>query len=237
MKVIITIFIFLLLARSVSASPSMVSYTATSNSSWSDGSGLNAFNITTTLRFTASYDCTTEGTTCHIGASQGTANLTVDYMVKILGLETNGSYLLAQVPTIVGDSSDIPLPIPPPPAASMVNISIHGHMIGEPTLDVGTANPSTLVWTSWGTRNTNVTAESTVLMLNTTYSFYMTITLIGLITQNSTTIDVQGIPIPIFPIPEFPTAPTLIIVLTLILLLFVVSSKFHSLPKLIATSK
>lgn len=221
MKVIVPILIFLLLARIVSASPSTVSYTATFNSIWSDGSGLNSFNITTTLNFTAQFNCTTEGETCQIDASQGTENLTVDYRVKILGLETDGSNLVYQGPTIVGDFPDFPIP----PESPIFKISVHGHIIGEPILDMGTANPSTLVWTSWGTRNTNVTAQSTVVMLNTTYSYYMTITLVGLITQNTTTNDVQGTPTPTFTIPEFPTALTLIIALSLVSVLFVMPFK------------
>lgn len=217
---VITLLIFHSLARDASASPSTVSYTATNNLSWNDGIGFHSFNITTTFDFTAQFNCTTEDKMCQIDASQGTENLTVDYIFEDLDTEFKGSYLFYQGPTIVGDSPDFPIL----PNASAFKISVHGHMIGEPILDAGTANPSTLVWTSWGIRNTNVTAQSTVLMLNTTYSYYMTITWVGVITFNSTTNDVQGTPNPTFAVPEFP-ALSLTIALSLVSVLIAVSSK------------
>jgi hypothetical protein len=210
----------------VHASPTAVSYTATKAIYYSDGVS-SSFNISAAVQLQASFDCSTENTTCHINASRITNTLNITYDVIVLSLESKGSWSVP-TPTVLGDSPDYSIPSIP------ISFSIHANITGKPNPNIGTANPSLLTWTAWGNKDTNISAEATSFSLNTTYSFFMTITfnLVIPITQNSTAEQAQGIPTPVFPIPELPSILlTLFAATTAILLLRAAVPKFHGSPK------
>jgi hypothetical protein len=176
-------------------------------------SALVDFNVTASLQFQATYNCTTEGALppnmiCHLKASQKDGMLNTTYHIDVLGSPTNGSWSMP-LPQVLGDSPAYPIPLGG--TGITMTITIHGHLKANVTLDTGSVNPSQLTWTSWGTQNTTVTASvnSVILTLDTAYSVYFTITLsysgIGSISQNSTETLGIGTPKPQFPVAEFPT--------------------------------
>jgi len=213
----------------VRAMPTVISYTATSRVDYADDYGTVVFNVSTTLKFNATFDCLQESSVCHINASEGSEEINITYHVKVLTTETSSSYMLP-TPEALGDSPDIPIPLGE--SGMFMNISVHGHMLGTVT----SANPSLLTWTAWGVQDTNLTDTPTEIALNTSYSFYLTVKFtalgFGLFTQNSTDKEVQGVPAAIFPVLEYQTILiSLFIATTTILLLRAAAPKLHAWPK------
>lgn len=210
----------------VRATPTVVSYTAT-NTIYYASMG-SSFNVSAVVQLQAFFDCNMENTTCHINASLLSSSLNITYDVIVLGSESNGTWSMP-TPTLLGDSADYTIPSTP-----SITISYHGNITGNAKPNVGIANPAFLTWLSWGRRDTEIPAEATTLTLNTTYNFFMTITFnVGIpITTNSTAEQAQGIPSPIFPVPEYPTILIFLFIATAaILLLRVAVPKLHVWPK------
>jgi len=230
--VLMTIFFSTILINSVSCeiflSANDVSYVI-SNSAVYSGVLVN-FNVTTALRFQATYNLTTEGmlpsnTVCHLEASQKDGTLNTTYHIEVLGSPTDGSWSMP-LPQVLGDSPAYPIPVG---SVGTMTITVHGYLKANVTLDTGSANPSQLTWTSWGTQNTTVTASvnNVILTLETAYNVYFTVTFsasgIPLISQNSTETQDVGTPNPQFPIAEFSTYHFLPLLMVTTLLIVAVS--------------
>lgn len=228
-KIIIAVALLISFILPVHATGTIVSYTATNRVDYADDYGTVVFNVSITLEFNATFDYLQENTICHINASEGNKNVSLDYHVKVLMTETSGSYTLP-IPQVLGDSPDIPIPLGQ--SGMAMNISVHGHILGTAT----SANPSLLTWTAWGVQDTDLIDSPTEITLNTSYSFYLTVKFtalgFGLFTQNSTDKEVQGVPTVVFIVPEYSAIlVSLFIATTFILLLRVSVQKFRFQPK------
>jgi hypothetical protein len=98
----------------------------------------------------------------------------------------------------------------PEPIVTMT-ITVHGRMIGDLTTDYGSADPSQLTWSAWGTNATTVSASvgSVTLNMSTTYRAYITVafTMPGWNSpsRNSDSFECIGVPSVGYVIPEFPS--------------------------------
>lgn len=104
----------------------------------------------------------------------------------------------------------IPIPLPPEPPVGTITIVIHGHLFGELNPVPGTADPTSLEWSTWGSEDTVIMAEvETVdLTMETAYNVYFTVTVsVGTFPlANKDThpaAEFPGDPPVIFVIPEF----------------------------------
>ncbi len=234
MKQILTLSMLTLLASLPLAHgiPTLVSYDLINCVEWHDDFNLISFNITGTIHMEAFFDCTTEGQTCQITANKHNETFSINYQVKVYTQQDEG-IITVPTPQLLGDTA--PYTIPLGTTGATLSIIAHSHILGTPKPELGTATPSTLTWTNWTTKNTNLSQPNTLLTLNTTYSFYMTISFgymgVEPFPTNSTSVEAQGVPSVEWIIPEYPSVALVFLACASILLLRVSIPKAHGRPK------
>lgn len=193
-----------------------VSYTGSRSVSYTDPFGPGSFDVTVTLELEVVYICSADGSlpgasTCHLNVAPDSATLTIDYDINPPigpGLDGSKSIPLPQGgEELLGDSPPIIIPID----SVDITIVVHGSLLADLTTDVGSANPSSLEWSTWEPQEIVVSAdaENVTLTMDTEYSVSVTVTVsVGGFEPPSKTTPVKqfpGNPLGEFVIPEFPT--------------------------------
>ena len=215
-----------------------VSYTASRPVIYDGPMGMIDFTVTATLECVVTYNCSATGvlppsSTCHLNATPKSATLTVEYHIeRPIGSDIDGSQSIPlpveELSGLLGDSPPIVIPID---TIGTITIVIHGHLVGNLTLDIGSADPTSVEWSTWTPQDTVVSASvSTVnLTMATTYQVSFTVTVsippFDPVSRDSTVDQVAGEPSHECVIPEFSSLLILPIFMTAILLAVIVYRK------------
>jgi len=182
------VFLSSLSIRSVFAGiwavPCTVSYSVSSNHVTYVGSS-RSFDVNFTLQGQLNYSCSVVGilppnATCTWGVTSKSASL--EYSCDIWDNHTNPTVHTVGSGMFVLTHGELLNPTPKNIVVDSYNnmemtVIIHGRLIGDISLDHGSANPSQLEWSTWGTNETVVSANVDTVNVNmsTTYRTYFTV--------------------------------------------------------------
>jgi len=193
-----------------------VAFTATDRLSY-DMVGIVAFDVNVTLEFETTYSYSVSGdlastAVCSVELAPLSASLTVAYFIDFdsgPNLSGNKSVILSQEGNeLIGDSAPIEIPIS---ESGTIKVVIHGHLFGN--VGVDPSHYISFEWLTWGTKSISMTATTQftpLLIANYRYSFTVTVSTDGSnsATKDTYTREIYGSPSTL-PIPEFPLAQAL----------------------------
>ena len=197
-----------------------------------------SWDVTVTLECEAIYSCSVDeaqpGTsTCHLNVAPHSGTLTIDYDIRRSVLPPSIDSKSIPLPQggqeLLGDSPPISIPID---ELGTITIVIHGQLSGDLSADIGSANPTSLEWSTWETKDTVVSAdaETVLLTMDTKYSVSFTVTVsvltFDVVSKDIPLEQVSGNPSADFAVPVgssqggfggLPTDPTVLSVLVIVI--------------------
>lgn len=201
----------------------IVSYTASRHVPYDGPIGMIDFDVNVTVEYEVTYDFSVDGdlptSTCHLQATPNSGTLTLDYHIdRPIGKDLDGSKSIPMSgENLLGDSE--PIAIPVGGDIGNVTIIIHAHLFANLNPDTGSATPNSLEWSTWGTQDTVISAdtETVLLTMETEYKVFFTVTVsihgFDVASRDSTIKGFPGTPSAEFLIPEFPNWIAYIIVI------------------------